>query len=178
VNYFEWYQIRPAFQIDLPALKKRYYALSRELHPDFHTQASAEQQDEMLQRASLNNEAFKTLSDPDLRMRYVLELYGLLGDENAAPALPQAFLMDMMEINEALMELEFEPDAGKAEVLKNNVQVIENQIFEEVLPLLEQVPETDWPEADLKKVRDYYLKKRYLLRIQENLRTFAASSEN
>ena len=47
------------------------------------------------------------MRDPDLRMRYILELEGSLGEEGQNQ-IPQDFLMEMMEINEALMELEFD----------------------------------------------------------------------
>ncbi|MCX6298040.1 MAG: hypothetical protein NTY72_02940 [Bacteroidetes bacterium] len=41
MNYFELYQIPVSFQPDLLAVKKRFYQLSREYHPDFFSNESA-----------------------------------------------------------------------------------------------------------------------------------------
>ena len=82
MTYFEFYDRPISFRVDEAALRRTFLQNSRRYHPDFHTLADEAQQAEMLDRSTLNNEAFKTLSDPDRRIRYVLELKGLLGDEH------------------------------------------------------------------------------------------------
>jgi molecular chaperone HscB len=66
-----------------------------------------EQQAEMLELATLNNDAYQTF--PTLTNEYAiyLKIKGLLEDEGKL-SIPQEFLLDMMDINEALMELEFD----------------------------------------------------------------------
>ncbi|MEL6867695.1 MAG: DnaJ domain-containing protein, partial [Bacteroidota bacterium] len=78
MNYFEFYELPVSFDLDAERLRKIFYANSRKYHPDFYTQDSAEAQAEALERSTLNNEAYKTLSNADLRMRYVLQLYAAL----------------------------------------------------------------------------------------------------
>lgn len=172
MNYFEFYDIPLNFLVDEPALRHIYYRNSKKYHPDFHTLSGEAQQAEMLQLSTLNNEAFQTLADPDRRIRYILELHGLLQNEGN-PEMPRAFLLDMMDINEALMELEFDFDPARFEATSQAVQSLEDALYQEVKPILENyTPETGAPE-DLKKVLEYFLKKRYLLRIKENLSKFA-----
>ena len=101
MNYFEFYDIPISFKIDAAALKRTFYRLSKKYHPDFFTQESEEKQAEILQLSSLNNEAYQTLSNFDRRMKYVLDLKGVLAEEGQNQ-IPQAFLMEMMEINEGL----------------------------------------------------------------------------
>ncbi len=177
MNYFDFYHIPVCFRVDEPALRAIFLKNSRKYHPDFHTLATEAQQDEMLERSTLNNQAFKTLSDPDRRMRYVLELKGLLGDESKQPPLSQDFLMDMMDINENLMELEFEPDSERYEQTLNAVKSLETNLLSEVQPILDRYSGSDIPlnsgDPQLIAVRDYFLKRRYLLRILENLSKFA-----
>ncbi len=177
VNYFELYDLPISFQLNTTELKRKYYERSRQFHPDFHTQAHTDDQDKMLEWSSLNNQAYKTLADPDQRMRYILELKGFLGDENKAPALPQDFLMEMMDVNEALMELEFDRDEKRYFQAKEEVQNIENQLDIEIKPFLNLEGEDALADEALKKIRDFYLKRRYLLRISENLHKFAPTSE-
>ncbi len=54
-----------------------------------------------------------------------------------------------------------------------DVQNIENQIFDEVKPVIENYQDGMTPQYDLEKVKNFYLKKRYLLRILENVSKFA-----
>lgn len=172
MNYFEFFGLPVSFRVDESALRRVFLQNSKQYHPDFHTLADEAEQARMLELSTLNNEAFKTLSDPDRRMRYVLEINGLIGDEGAQPPLPQAFLMEMMDINENLMELEFEPEPARYAATLQALENIEKELFEAVRPTLETWTEADGTEA-LHTVRDYFLKKRYLLRIRENLSKFA-----
>ncbi|MEI6408402.1 MAG: Fe-S protein assembly co-chaperone HscB [Bacteroidota bacterium] len=168
MNFFEFYQIPVSFQVDEPEMKRIFYRNSKKFHPDFHTLSDDAQQADMLEMSSLNNEAYKTLSDPDLRMRYILQLYGLLSDEQQPNTLPQSFLMDMMDINEALMELEFDFEEKRFEEVQHQVQQLENQLYQSIAPqLLTTNTDSTW-DAALIAIRDFYLKKRYLLRIKEN----------
>ena len=172
MTYFDFYNLPVSFKIDAAALKKTFYANSKRFHPDFFTLESDEKQAETLELSTRNTEAYKTLSDFDRRMKYVLELKGVLAAEGENK-LPQDFLMDMMDINEALMEPEFEPDADAVSELKTKVQSIESQLFAKIKPIIDQADANDTPQYDLEKVKNFYLKKRYLLRIFENLSKFA-----
>ena len=172
MNHFEFYDLPLSFVLDAGDLRKRYYQISRETHPDFHTQAPPDEQARMLDRNAHNNLAYNTLNDPDTRMRYVLELKGLIGDEQNLPVLPQAFLMEMMDINEALMELEFDP-TGYTKTLEQ-IESLEQALNQTVTDDIEQWTDSPEQEASLMRIREFYLKKRYLLRIRENLHKFAS----
>ena len=106
-DYFAFYGLPESFRPDEAALKRLYYAKSRETHPDFHATTSPENQAEMLRQATLNTDAYRTLSDPDQRMAYLLRQHGLL-EEGKQEQLPPDFLMDMMDLNEQLMDLEMD----------------------------------------------------------------------
>lgn len=174
MTYFEFYNIPLSFQVDEPALRRIFYQNSKKYHPDFHTLAGEKQQADMLELSTLNNEAYQTLSDPDRRIRYILGIKGLLTDEGEdKQAMPQDFLMEVMDINESLMELEFDFDPERYAATLGAVETLENDLHEAVRPILESYPDSPNPEADLRAVLEYFLKKRYLLRIRENLSTFA-----
>ncbi len=173
MDFFEFYDIPASFSPDMAQIRKQYYANSKKHHPDFYTQESEEKQAEILKLSSLNNKAFKTLSDEDLRMKYVLDLNGVLTAENKNDT-PPAFLMEMMEFNEKMMELEFDFSQEALKALKTELQQIENQLRSEVGTILEKKTLKDTTDAELIGVKNYYLKKRYLLRISENLATFAS----
>ncbi|MFN0036482.1 MAG: Fe-S protein assembly co-chaperone HscB [Saprospiraceae bacterium] len=173
MNYFEFYGIPVALSVDDSALRQAYLLNSKKYHPDFHTLSGEAEQAEALELSTRNNEAFKTLSDPDKRVRHVLELKGLLGQDNENPTLPQDFLMEMMDINEALMELEFDFDAERYAATLQSVNTLENDLETQVQPMLSAWTEASSDDADLLQVRDYFFKRRYLLRIKENVSKFA-----
>ncbi|PJJ59288.1 Fe-S protein assembly co-chaperone HscB [Hymenobacter chitinivorans] len=175
-DYFEFYGLPESFQPDAPALKSRYYALSREYHPDFHATASPERQQEILQLATLNTNAYRTLSNPDQRMAYILSRHGLL--EEGKQEMPADFLMEVMDLNEQLMELEFEPDPTIVQRVEQETQALTETLDAGIAPVLagyEGLPADVRPQA-LEQIRTYYLKKRYLLRIHESLAKFATRS--
>ncbi|MDU0371329.1 iron-sulfur cluster co-chaperone HscB C-terminal domain-containing protein [Hymenobacter endophyticus] len=175
-NYFEFYGLPESFRPDVAALKRQYYALSREYHPDFHATATPEKQQEILHLATLNTNAYRILSDADQRMAYILGHHGLL--EEGKQELPSDFLMEVMELNEQLMELEFEPDSAAVERLSEEVNILSNTLESGIEPVLagyDGLPHEARPQA-LTQVRTYYLKKRYLLRIRESLAKFATRS--
>ncbi|KAA3631269.1 MAG: hypothetical protein DWQ02_16615 [Bacteroidetes bacterium] len=162
-----------SFSPDASQVKKTYYGKSKQYHPDFFTTDTEDKQNEILQLSSLNNEAYKVLSDEDLRMKYILEHLKILTEENKND-IPQEFLMEMMEFNEKLMELEFDFDPEIVNSAEEDLQIIENQLRKEVIQILEKKSVEETSEAELFEVKNYYLKKRYLLRISEKLATFAS----
>lgn len=173
MNYFEFYNIPISFNVDAAALKKTFYSYSKKYHPDFFTLESDEEQAKILELSTLNTQAYKTLSDGERRMKYVLELTGAMGAEGQNK-LPQDFLGDMMDINEAIMELEFDPDAEAIERIQKEVQDIDNQLVADIKPVLDNYKHEETSETVLQDVKIFFLKKRYLLRIFENLSKFAA----
>jgi molecular chaperone HscB len=176
-DYFAFYGLPETFVPDEAALKRLYYAKSRETHPDFHATASAETQAQMLQQATLNTDAYRTLADADQRMAYILRQHGLL-EESKQEQLPPDFLMDMMDLNEQLMELGEAPDSAAEAQVAAEVQALTDTLDAGIQPVLAGYAglPADHRPAALQQVRTYYLKKRYLLRIQQQLATFAARS--
>ncbi len=172
MNYFEFYSIPLVFQVNQAHLKKIFYANSKKYHPDFYTLETEEKQQEVLELSSLNNKAYNTLRDFDARMKYILELKKILGEEGNNQ-LPQEFLMEMMDINESIMELEFEYNQDQYLEAHNHLQRLQADIYYPIQDIIETYDDNVVTTAELEAIKDYYLKKRYLLRIQENLNKFA-----
>jgi molecular chaperone HscB len=172
MNYFEFYGINESFTPDVSLLKKKFYELSKEYHPDFYANEDDEKQQEILELSTLNNKAWQTLSDHYKRLEYILKQHDLL-QEGAKPQLPADFLMEMMDINERLMEIE---DADELAKLTSEVLAIEDDIkqkLEHAQHGYAQLNDTA-KEERLNEIADCYYRQKYLLRIKESLDTFAA----
>src|ERR1700743_33530 len=99
MNYFEFYGFPESFTLDDAIVKKKFYELSKQYHPDFYANEDEARQQEILELSTVNNKAYQTLSDDNKRLDYILRLHELVA-EGAKPQLPADFLMEMMDINE------------------------------------------------------------------------------
>jgi molecular chaperone HscB len=172
MNYFDFYGISESFTPDVALLKKKFYELSKQYHPDFYANEDDEKQREILELSTLNNKAWQTLSDPYKRLEYILKLHDLL-QEGAKPQLPTDFLMEMMDINERLMEVE---DANQLGHLTAEVLAVESDIDQKLQKAMagyDQLNDTA-KEERLNEIADCYYRQKYLLRIKESLNTFAS----
>jgi molecular chaperone HscB len=85
--------------VDPRALESRYYALSRQLHPDRHQTSDSEQITRSVRASAMVNQAYRTLRDVEARGRYWLKRLGddLGRDNNRVPAPLAAFVFDVQE---------------------------------------------------------------------------------
>ncbi|WP_231465620.1 iron-sulfur cluster co-chaperone HscB C-terminal domain-containing protein [Pedobacter sp. Leaf132] len=169
MNYFDFYELPVSFKPDLNLVKSKFYALSKKFHPDFYANESYEKQQEVLDLSTLNNKAYQTLSNRNKTLKYVLELKNVVQPEEAYQ-LPQSFLMDMMDVNEALMDLEFDPDAEKLQEVYADVISIERKLDEELEKLISQFDESPAESDSLSsEIKDIFYRQKYIARIREKL---------
>ncbi|MEJ7691826.1 Fe-S protein assembly co-chaperone HscB [Daejeonella sp.] len=172
-NYFEFYNLPVSFQIDEAQLKKKFYAFSKEYHPDFHANESQEKQDEILELSTINNKAYKVLSDPLKRIEYILELHDMIA-EGDKYTLPQEFLMDMMDVNEALMDMEFDPDPSRLMTISSEIDQLEASLFDELKQLTDEfdAKTNSDPNSILVTIKDIWYRQKYLMRIRTSMNKF------
>ncbi len=103
MNYFDIFQIPVQLIVNPAELTSKYFELSRQFHPDFYINETEEKQQEALEKTALLNKALKAFQNPDETLKYVLQLKGLMTDDEKYQ-LPPVFLMEVMEINESLMD--------------------------------------------------------------------------
>ena len=88
-------------------MQRKFYALARQHHPDFHQAAPAAERARVEETSALVNAAYRTLREPIARAEYLVRLEeGRETKEGAAerPKAPPALLAEMFEIQEALAE--------------------------------------------------------------------------
>ncbi|MEQ7802292.1 Fe-S protein assembly co-chaperone HscB [Pedobacter sp. ASV1-7] len=170
VDYFEFYELPVSFNPDPAVVKQQFYKFSKQFHPDFYINESEEKQAEVLELSTLNNKAYQVLSDPHKRLHYILELRGqLVEGENYV--LPQSFLMEMMDVNESLMDLQFDPDPARLASLKEEIATIEKGIADKILGITASFDTQDVSvqQQSLAAIKDLYYRNKYLMRIRESI---------
>lgn len=168
MNYFEFYNLPISFNLEVATLRRQFLLLSKKYHPDFYTLESEAKQAEILELSTMNNEAYKLLKDQEKRIKYILELKGLLG-KDIKPALPQAFLIDMMDINERVMDLQFNYEETTHQAIEKEVAQKEEELLLTVQPIFDRYNDATATLEQLETIKEYYLQNRYLARLRENM---------
>ncbi|MFZ0275856.1 MAG: Fe-S protein assembly co-chaperone HscB [Candidatus Sulfotelmatobacter sp.] len=127
VDYFTFFGLPRKLELDVAALEKDFYELSRKLHPDLNAQAGSQEQEWSLQQSSLLNDAHRTLKDPIKRTEYLLKLEGVELEEQSKSAtekarstgeikrqiVPPELLAEVFDLNMQLEELRMQKKMGK-----------------------------------------------------------------
>lgn len=161
MTHFELFQLPITLKVDTSGLSKKYFELQRKYHPDRFGQSSEAEQEEALLVSAQINKAFKTLKDPDETIKYVLQLKGLLEEEEKYQLSPD-FLMEVMELNEEL-------ESGMTDAIQAKIDQLKNELYATVETIITNYQEGISTEKELLQVKEYYFKKKYLDRMVDNL---------
>src|SRR5246127_3478651 len=126
-SYFTLFQLPQHLKLDVAALEKQFYALSRRLHPDRFASKPAFEQEAALAASSRLNDAYRTLKDPILRTQYLLKLEGVELEEESKAAtdaaratgeqkkqvVPPELLEEVFELNMQLEEARMNKKTGE-----------------------------------------------------------------
>src|SRR5262245_48846128 len=126
---FSFFGLPRKLNLDVAALEREFYRLSRKLHPDLYARASGQEQEWSLEKSSQLNDAYRTLKDPIARTQYLLKLEGVQLEEQSKAAtdaarvtgeekkqvVPPELLEEVFELNMQLQELRMSKQMGEAD---------------------------------------------------------------
>ncbi len=104
-DYFRILGLEPRLGLDAGELQKRFYELSRLLHPDRFQRSSERERRYSLEATAVLNDAYRTLREPVARAEYVLKRNGLEIGVERSRNVPAELLEEVFELNMALEEL-------------------------------------------------------------------------
>lgn len=104
-THFELFGLPQSFTLDRAQLDARFRTLQGTVHPDRFAAASDLERRLSAQQAARINEGYQVLKDPLRRGRYLLELAGIRHDDEHRTTRDAAFLLQQMELREALGEV-------------------------------------------------------------------------
>ena len=117
-DHFALFGLERGYPLDLARLTARYRELQQVLHPDRFVSAPDAERRWSVQAASRVNDAYTTLRTPLRRAVYLLSLAGVAIDEESDTRMDPMFLMEQMELREALeaAETASDPHAALGEI--------------------------------------------------------------
>ena len=105
-NYFDFFGLPHKLNLDSKDLESRFYALSKQWHPDRFARASADQRRISEDATAALNDGYRTLKEPVARAEYLLKEHGFDIGEQKSGNVPPELLEEVFELNMALEEVE------------------------------------------------------------------------
>lgn len=101
MNYFDFFGLPRKLNLDPKDLESRFYALSKQWHPDRFARATPDQKRVSEDATATLNDGYRTLKEPILRAAYVLKEHGL---DLKSTVVPPELLEEVFDLNMALEE--------------------------------------------------------------------------
>lgn len=173
-NYFELFGLPGQFHLDLSELALRYRDLQRVVHPDRFSNSGDQEKRVAMQGATLVNEAYATLKDPLKRAQYMMGLKGINADGENLTTSDGEFLMQQMQLREALAEIRDHDDPLDAvgDLLDTISKAITSQIARLAVLL-----ESDTPH-DVDQARECIYKMQFLNKLHAEAEAVEAELED
>lgn len=119
-NHFDVLGVPETLSFDPAALQERFYALSRQTHPDRFATAGMLDQARAARWSTAVNRAYQTLREPLSRAHYVLERHGIATSDKQVP----------VELAEAYFELQELAEEGNSRALADFRRGLDAQLTE------------------------------------------------
>ena len=164
-THFELFELPVSFDIDLQDLSQRYRELQRVVHPDKFVNASDRERRLSVENAAAINEAYQILKSPQRRARYMLELQSVSFDDEKDMALDPAFLMEQIELREALGELN--QSENPLESLNKIMADIKARITAIIEAIREGLVQPQLDDSQKNNIKQLIQKMQFLNKLQE-----------
>jgi molecular chaperone HscB len=131
-SHFELFGLAPAFALEAAALEQSYREIQSEVHPDRFAHAGDAERRASLQWTTRVNEAYRTLKDPVQRAKHILELHGVDVAFETNTRMPADFLMQQLELREALESATAAKDPAALDRLRSDLAASRKSLQEEI----------------------------------------------
>jgi len=135
-NHFDLFGLPPTFAVDEVRLERAYREIQSRVHPDRYAHAGDAERRASLQWTTRVNEAYRTLKDPVQRASHLLGMHGVDVAFETNTAMPADFLMEQMELREALEEATGAKNLAGLEALQKRIDAdkrsLEQQLSERI----------------------------------------------
>ena len=158
-SHFELFGLPPVFSLDQEMLERAYRDIQSQVHPDRFAHAGDAERRASLQWTTRVNEAYHTLKSPVQRGKHLLELHGVDVAFETNTAMPTEFLMQQMELREALEEAK---DGKALDALRSGLRKSQQSLEREIA-------ETIDAKKDYKSAAEQVRKLMFLERLDEEI---------
>jgi molecular chaperone HscB len=159
MNYFDFFGLPHKLNLDSKDLESRFYALSKQWHPDRFARGTPDQRRKSEDATATLNDGYRILKEPIARAEYLLKEHGFDTAEQKSSNIPPELLEEVFELNMALEEIEtsrpqLEEAHQKFVAMRED---LDRELFEQFAAYDE-----NQDQAVLEKVRGILNRRRYI----------------
>jgi molecular chaperone HscB len=158
-NYFDFFGLPHKLNLDSKDLESRFYALSKQWHPDRFARGTADQRRISEDATATLNDGYRTLKEPIARAEYLLKEHGFNSSEQKSSNIPPELLEEVFELNMALEEIE--TSRPQLEEARQKFVTMRDDIDQELLTQFAAYDETQ-QRAVLENIRGLLNRRTYI----------------
>jgi molecular chaperone HscB len=169
-DYYQLFGIPRSLNLSLDELQKRFYELSRQLHPDRFMQKPEAERQQALDKSSELNDAYRTLKDPIKRAQYLLGQEGFDIGEQRSKDVPPELLEEVFELNMALEEMRSGDDSARPqlEAAEKNFTNMLSDVDRQLESLFEKYDQSQSRDV-LGEIRGVLNRRKYILNLVDEV---------
>jgi molecular chaperone HscB len=170
-DYFALFGLERKLRISNEDLQRRFYELSRQLHPDRFMRQPERERQYSLDASSVLNDAYRALKDPLKRAQYVLSQEGFDIGEQRSKDVPPELLEEVFDLNMALEEMRGGDESARPQLeqaeknFTNMLSEIDNQL-EGLFGKYDEAPSRD----TLTEIRGVLNRRKYIQNLVDEVR--------
>ncbi len=139
LDYFSLLGTSPRYDVDIELLRRRYFQIARDVHPDRLSASDPQHQALGLRIIAKLNEAYRVLLDPVLRAEYLLKLSA--GDETLdEKRVPPELLAETLELREQIEQARAAGDQNTLAELRSRIEQGHRRVLERIAELARRLP--------------------------------------
>jgi molecular chaperone HscB len=162
-DYYRFFGIPRRLAIDTTELQRRFYDLSRILHPDRFLRRAPTERQYSLEATAILNDAYRVLRNPVSRAEYILREHGFDVGEQRSKNVPPELLEEVFDLNMALEELRGGDEAARPQLQEARERFVEmrSAIDHELQSLFQRYDATQ-DQGVLKEIRTVLNRRTYI----------------
>jgi len=174
-SYFKLFGLSEQFALDTSTLATAFRELQAEYHPDRFVNADDQERRVAVQSTGFINEAHEALKSPRLRARYLLILKGIEFDDEIDTTSDVLFLMQQMEMREALEDAQNSSD--DTEEALDAVEVVAKEVRALTQSLHDNFEES-YDTQDFGAAKEAVLKMKFFERLSNEVKALTEKLED
>jgi molecular chaperone HscB len=169
-DYYDLLGLERRLKLSADDLQKRFYELSRQLHPDRFMRKSETERQYSLDASSILNDAYRALKDPVKRAQYLLAQEGFDVGEQRSKDVPPELLEEVFELNMALEEMRSGDDSARPqlEAAEKTFTNMLADVDQQIELLFEKYDQASNREA-LGEIRGVLNRRKYILNLVDEV---------
>jgi molecular chaperone HscB len=176
-DYYALFGLEPKLNLSGEELQRRFYELSRQLHPDRFMRQPERERQYSLDASSILNDAYRTLKDPVKRAQYVLSHAGFEVGEQRSKDVPPELLEEVFELNMALEEMRGGDDSVRPQLqtAEKNFTNMLSDVDRQLEELFEQYDQSQSRDT-LTQIRGALNRRKYIQNLVDEVHKSLAPS--